>query len=146
MSLTRTVVGRIIHIDFHPADSRMALQVSAMEGKQMTSTNLKRAQAQSGTAVAFSTSAPLKRARMELKTTEAAKELLSLAAALDGTDLTAFILNTAVERARKVVAEHSAIALSRDGQEALARLLQSAPSQPTKAMHDLMSLPDLKKA
>ena len=97
-------------------------------------------------AEALSQSAPLKRARIELKTTDAAKELLSLDPALDGTDLTAFILNTAVEKARKVVAEHSAIALSRDGQEALARLLQSAPSQPAKAMHDLMSLPDLNKA
>lgn len=83
---------------------------------------------------------------MELKTTEAAKELLSLAAALDGTDLTAFILNTAVEKARKVVAEHNAIMLSRDGQEALAGLLQSAPGRPTKAMRELMSLPDLNKA
>lgn len=91
-------------------------------------------------------SEPLKRARMELKTTDAAKELLSLAAALDGTDLTAFILNTAMEKARKVVSEHRAITLSRDGQEALARLLQSTPGQPTKAMRELMSLPDLDKA
>ncbi|MYM85910.1 DUF1778 domain-containing protein [Rugamonas sp. FT82W] len=83
---------------------------------------------------------------MELKTTDAAKELLSLAAALDGTDLTSFILNTAMEKARKVVSEHRAITLSRDGQEALARLLQSTPGQPTKAIRELMSLPDLDKA
>lgn len=91
-------------------------------------------------------SASSKRARMELKTTDAAKELLSMAATLDGTDLTAFILNTAMERARKVVSEHSSILLNRDGQEALARLLQAAPSQPTKTMQELMSLPDLSKA
>lgn len=110
----------------------------------MTTATIKRARAQSGGADALS--APLKRARMELKTTDAAKKLLSLAAELDGTDLTAFILATAVEKARKVVFEHSAIMLSRDGQEALASLLQAAPSQPTNAMHELMSLPDLKKA
>jgi uncharacterized protein (DUF1778 family) len=130
----------------HPADSRIALQATAMEGNQMTTATLKRARAQSGITEASSLGAPLKRARMELKTTEAAKELLSLAAALDGTDLTAFILNTAVEKARKVVAEHNAIMLSRDGQEALAGLLQSAPGRPTKAMRELMSLPDLNKA
>ncbi|MYM39176.1 type II toxin-antitoxin system TacA family antitoxin [Duganella qianjiadongensis] len=112
----------------------------------MTTATLKSAYAQLGATETFSVNAPLKRARMELKTTDAAKELLSLAAALDGTDLTAFILNTAVEKARKVVAEHSAIMLSRDGQEALGRLLQSAPSKPTNAMRELMSLPDLKKA
>ncbi len=112
----------------------------------MTTATLKRVHTQSGSAEALSVSAPLKRARVELKTTDAAKELLSLAAALDGTDLTAFILNTAVEKARKVVSEHNAIMLSRDGQEALARLLQAAPAQPTKAMRELMSLPDLKKA
>jgi hypothetical protein len=38
--------------------------------------------------------ATLKSARMELKTTEEAKELLSLAAALDGMDLTAFVLDS----------------------------------------------------
>jgi uncharacterized protein (DUF1778 family) len=117
-----------------------------MEGDQMTRATLKRAHAQAGTAEAFSLSTPLKRARMELKTTDAAKELLSLAAALEGTDLTAFILNTAMEKARKVVSEHTAIMLSRDGQEALARLLQSTPGKPTKAMRELMSLPDLNKA
>jgi uncharacterized protein (DUF1778 family) len=145
MRLTRTVIGRIMHQDLHPADSCMDWQENAMEGNEMTTTALKRAHAQFGTAEIFSLGAPLKRARMELKTTDAAKELLSLAAALDGTDLTAFILNTAVEKARKVVSEHSAITLTREGQEVLARLLQS-PSKPTKAMRELMSLPDLNKA
>lgn len=111
----------------------------------MRTTTLKRANAQFDTAELIAISAPLKRARMELKTTDAAKDLLSLAAALDGTDLTAFILNTAMERARKVVSEHNTITLSRDGQEALARLLQAPLSQPTKEMRGLMSLPDLCK-
>ena len=143
--LTRTAIGRIMNFDVHPADSRMDCRENAMEGNEMTATALKQALAQFDNAEISPQGGSLKRARMELKTTDAAKELLSLAAALDGTDLTAFILNTAVEKARKVVSEHSAIALTREGQEVLARLLQS-PSKPTKAMHELMSLPDLKKA
>lgn len=112
----------------------------------MTKTSLKPVLAQPGTAEALPSSAPVKRARIELKTTDATKELLSLAAALDGTDLTAFVLNTAMEKARKIVSEHRALMLSRDGQEALARLLQSTPDQPTKVMRELMSLPDLSNA
>ena len=106
-------------------------------------TTFKRAHAQSGFTEDLKPNPALKRARVELKTTAAAKELLSLAAAMDGTDLTAFILTTAMERARKVVAEHSTITLTRDGQEALARLLQAVPAEPTPAMRELMSMPDL---
>jgi len=40
--------------------------------------------------------APLKPARMELKTTYDAKELLNQAAALDGMDLTSFVLGPAI--------------------------------------------------
>lgn len=87
----------------------------------------------------------LKRARMELKTTSAAKNLLSLAAAVDGTDLTAFVLGSAMDKARKVLSEYAMITLNREGQEALARLL-SAPAAPTDAMRELMSLPELNKA
>jgi uncharacterized protein (DUF1778 family) len=87
----------------------------------------------------------LKRARMELKTTHAAKDLLSLAAAVDGMDLTAFVLGPAMDKARKVLAEYATITLNREGQLALAQLL-STPAQPTNAIRELMSLPDLNKA
>ena len=87
----------------------------------------------------------LKRARMELKTTHAAKDLLSLAAAVDGTDLTAFVLGSAMDKARKILSEYATITLNREGQLALAHLL-STPAQPTDAMRELMSLPDLNKA
>jgi uncharacterized protein (DUF1778 family) len=87
----------------------------------------------------------LKRARMELKTTHAAKDLLSLAAAVDGTDLTAFVLGSAMDKARKVLSEYATITLNREGQLALAHLL-STPVQPTDAMRELMSLPNLNKA
>lgn len=83
----------------------------------------------------------LRPARMELKTTSDAKELLNRAAALDGLDLTSFVLGSAIEKARKVVADHAIITLTKSGQANLARLLASPPN-PTEAMNELMSLPD----
>jgi uncharacterized protein (DUF1778 family) len=84
----------------------------------------------------------LRQARMEFKTTADMKELLSRAAALDGLDLTSFVLGPAVEKARKVLSEHASISLSQSGQAALVQLL-SQPPAPTQAMKDLMALPDL---
>jgi uncharacterized protein (DUF1778 family) len=84
----------------------------------------------------------LRQARMELKTTADMKDLLSRAAALDGLDLTSFVLGPAIEKARKVLSEHASIALSHKGQTALVQLINASP-KPTKAMKDLMALPDL---
>jgi uncharacterized protein (DUF1778 family) len=84
----------------------------------------------------------LRQARMEFKTTADMKELLSRAAALDGLDLTSFVLGPAVEKARKVLSEHASISLSQSGQAALVQLLAQPPA-PTPAMRELMSLPDL---
>jgi uncharacterized protein (DUF1778 family) len=84
----------------------------------------------------------LRQARMEFKTTADMKELLSKAAALDGLDLTSFVLGPAVEKARKVLSEHGSISLSQSGQAALVRLL-AQPGTPSQAMKDLMALPDL---
>lgn len=84
----------------------------------------------------------LRQSRMEFKTTADMKDLLSRAAALDGLDLTSFVLGPAVEKARKVLSEHASISLSKNGQAALVQLL-SQPNAPTKAMKDLMALPDL---
>jgi len=82
-----------------------------------------------------------KLARMELKTTYEAKELLNQAAALDGMDLTSFVLGPAIEKARKVVSDHAIIALTKSGQATLAGLL-AKPPKPTEAMKQLISLPD----
>ena len=84
----------------------------------------------------------LRQARMEFKTTNGMKDLLSQAAALDGLDLTAFVLGPAVEKARKVLNEHASISLAKQGQAALVQLLHTQP-KPTKAMKDLMALPEL---
>ena len=84
----------------------------------------------------------LRQARMEFKTTADMKDLLSQAAALDGLDLTSFVLGPAIEKARRVLSEHASIALSRQGQAALVQLLQN-PQAPTPALANLMALPDL---
>ena len=84
----------------------------------------------------------LRQSRMEIKTTSEVKELLGRAAALDGMDLTSFVLGPAIERARKVLSEHASIALAKQGQLALVQLLH-AQKLPNKAMKDLMALPGL---
>jgi uncharacterized protein (DUF1778 family) len=83
----------------------------------------------------------LRQARMEFKTTADMKDLLGQAAALDGIDLTSFVLGSAIEKARRVLSEHASIGLAKQGQVALVQLLQT-PQQPTQAMKDLMALPD----
>ena len=83
----------------------------------------------------------LRQARMEFKTTADMKDLLTHAAALDGLDLTSFVLGPAIEKARKVIQEHNSITLSKQGQVALVELLNTQP-KPTKAMKELMALPD----
>ena len=85
---------------------------------------------------------PLRQARMEFKTTADMKDLLNQAAALDGLDLTSFVLGPAIEKARQVLSQHASIALSREGQAVLAHLLHTQ-QQPTPAMTTLMALPDL---
>jgi len=79
---------------------------------------------------------------MELKTTDSAKELLTFAASLDGTDLTSFVLGPAMEKARRVISEHANIELTLQGQAKLATVLRQ-PASPTDAMRDLMNMPAL---
>lgn len=84
----------------------------------------------------------IKNARVELKTTKEAKELLSKAAILDGLDLSSFMLAAAIEKARAILRDHTSITLSEEGQTRLARLLQTQ-SMPTDEMVKLRSLPRL---
>ena len=85
--------------------------------------------------------ATLKHARMELKTTEDIKDMISQAANLLGLDSTSFVLGLAAERAREVLSKHSIIKLSLDGQKRFAELSKNPPS-PTPAMKELKNLPD----
>lgn len=89
-------------------------------------------------------STALRQARVELRTSESMKNLLVQAASLDGVDLTAFVLVSAIEKARQVVKDHANINLSNQGQLNLAHALRN-PGQPTQAMQDLMALPSFEK-
>ncbi|MGS1026869.1 type II toxin-antitoxin system TacA family antitoxin [Burkholderia glumae] len=84
----------------------------------------------------------LKDARVEFKTTSDTKDLLNLAAHLGGMDLSSYALGVLIENARQVVAAHTLISLTREGQKNLIAAL-SDPQPPTDAMKELMSLPDL---
>ncbi len=90
------------------------------------------------------TPAPLrsvKDARMEFKTTEELKNLLTQAAALNGLDLTAFVMNAATERAVSVIKEHSVLKLSAEAQGKFQALLDNPPP-PTESLKAIMRLPD----
>jgi uncharacterized protein (DUF1778 family) len=57
-------------------------------------------------------------------------------------DLSAFVIASAMERARHILRDHSTIALSASGQAELARILQT-PAEPTQAMKELRAMPRL---
>lgn len=78
---------------------------------------------------------------MEFKTTSLTKNLLNQAAALDGLDLTSFVLAPAIEKARKVLQDHNELALRQEAQMNLVTLLTTS-TPPTGAMRKLMELPD----
>lgn len=86
--------------------------------------------------------AALKLARMEFKTTEETKDLLSEAAQASGVDLTAFVINAAAERARAVLAEMSVLKLNAAEHARFVQVLSNPPA-PTPALEDLMRLPEL---
>jgi uncharacterized protein (DUF1778 family) len=65
-----------------------------------------------------------------------------LAAALDGTDLTAIVLGAAMDKARKVWSQYASIALTPEAQAKRVDLLQQAPAPPG-AMRTLMKTPEL---
>lgn len=86
----------------------------------------------------------IKDARVELKTTAEAKDFLSKAAVLDGMDLSSFMISSSMQRARIIMRDHAAFAVSMEGQEKLAKLLRRE-SRPTEAMKALRRLPRLKE-
>lgn len=82
------------------------------------------------------------KARMEFKTTEETKNLLSEAAQASGVDLTAFVINSATERARSVLAEMSMLKLNAQEHARFVQVLSNPPAT-TPALRDLMALPEL---
>ncbi|MES2536420.1 MAG: DUF1778 domain-containing protein [Pseudomonadota bacterium] len=79
----------------------------------------------------------LKNSRMEFKTTLEVKRLLIDAALLEGIDLTAFVLEPAVSRAREVIAAHHQLLLSKNQQQRFFELLINPPA-PSRELRALM--------
>ena len=84
----------------------------------------------------------LKDARMELKTTNSMKEMLKTAAALAGQDLTSFVLASAEEHAKSVLADYQSLSLSREEQVRFMDVLAN-PAKPPEALKELMSVESL---
>lgn len=66
-------------------------------------------------------------ARLEARVSAAQKSLLQQAAALSGRTLSEFIVTSAQDAARRVIAEHESILLSREEQSAFVKALLSPP-------------------
>ena len=79
----------------------------------------------------------VKDARVELKTTSNSKDLLREAASAAGLDLSAFILNAAIERAETVLDNQRRRQLSESSWQQVNQLL-SEPAAPTLALKALM--------
>lgn len=85
-----------------------------------------------------SLSAP-KTARLELKTTDHAKEFIRKAAMLSGQDMTSFIIASAFEKAEAVMERHQRIELTAQGFSRLHEILAAEESiEPTQPLKELM--------
>ena len=83
-----------------------------------------------------------KDARLEAKLNASQKEILQKVAALQGLDLASFVISTALEKARSVVQESSALYLNEKEYEKFMALLQQE-SKATDGLKDLMKLEDI---
>lgn len=80
-----------------------------------------------------------KTARLELKTTDYAKDFIRRAAMLSGQDMTSFIIASAFEKAEAVMERHQRIELSSQGFSRLHEILaEEAIVEPTQPLKDLM--------
>jgi len=66
-------------------------------------------------------------ARLEVRVSAAQKSLLQHAAALSGRTLSEFVVTSAQDAARRVIAEHESIQLSREEQQAFVQALLQPP-------------------
>ncbi|MGY2289384.1 type II toxin-antitoxin system TacA family antitoxin [Pseudomonas sp. SDO528_S397] len=82
---------------------------------------------------------PAKSARLEIKTTEFAKERIKQAASISGLDMTAFIIASAFAKAEEVIENHRRIELSETAFNQLQAILADAETAaPTSALLKLM--------
>lgn len=80
-------------------------------------------------------SAPPQEERFNFRLAAATKRLLEQAAAAEGKNLKEFVQGAAIAEARRVLVEHSIIAMEPDERDAFLALLQDAP-EPTPAARD----------
>jgi uncharacterized protein (DUF1778 family) len=77
-----------------------------------------------------------KNARLDIKTTEEAKALLEKAAHTLGTTLSAFMIDSGIVRARKILEQSAAIQLNAEEAENFLKALESPPL-PNKKLKEL---------
>jgi len=83
-----------------------------------------------------------KDARFEAKLSSKLKDFLQAAASLQGSDLTAFILAAATEKARAVVSEAEMIVLTEKEHKAFMAILKNPPKA-TPELKELMAMDSL---
>lgn len=83
-----------------------------------------------------------KSARLDLKTTEFAKEFIRKAAAISGLDMTSFIMSSAFEKAEAVMSSYNRLQLSSRAFERLHEVLRESETDatPTDELVRLMRL------
>ncbi|NNG60168.1 DUF1778 domain-containing protein [Pseudomonas fragi] len=80
-----------------------------------------------------------KNARLEIKTTDFAKEFIKKAALLSGLDMTSFIMASAFEKAEAVMENYRKIEVSENSFSRLQEILnRDETAVPTSALHKLM--------
>ncbi len=83
------------------------------------------------------TSTPNESARINLRTSQELKDLIERAASLSGATVSSFMLQSAADVARRMLAQQEVITLSDRDRDAFLKALDN-PSEPTQALIDLM--------
>ena len=78
--------------------------------------------------------------RLEVRTTQGERDLIERAVAARGADLTEFVVGTAVEEARRVLADRTTFVLSAD-QHSAWEALNSSPARELTSVRALLDRP-----
>ena len=83
------------------------------------------------------TSTPNESARINLRTSQELKDLIERAASMSGATVSSFMLQSAADVARRMLAQQDVITLSDRDRDIFLKALDN-PSEPTRALIDLM--------
>ena len=83
------------------------------------------------------TSTPNESARINLRTSQELKDLIERAASMSGATVSSFMLQSAADVARRMLAQQEVITLSDRDRDIFLKALDN-PSEPTRALIDLM--------